>query len=69
MKKLIKQVLGFPNRWKKWFREKRALSIVGSHKGEIFIGGKTHLTGNTHLGLSPSFNGMTIVGGGQSRDR
>ena len=49
---------------RKYLREKRVLRIVGSHKGEIFIGGETYLTSNTHLGLKPSFNGMRVVGGG-----
>lgn len=62
--RIIKKLLALPKKLCKRIREKRALSIVAAHKGSIFIGGKTNLTGNTYLGLKPSFNGMTIVGGG-----
>ena len=65
MKKLLKHVIQIPFKLLKWFREKRALSIVAGHKGEIFIGGKTRLTKNTYLGVKPSFNGMTIAGEGR----
>lgn len=63
MRKIIKQLLALPKQLHRKIREKRTLSIVAAHKGEIFIGGKTSLTGNTYLGKKPSFNGMTIVGG------
>lgn len=38
---------------------------VKSHKGQIFIGGKTNLTKNTILGQNPNFNGLTVVGHGE----
>lgn len=40
------------------------LSYVKSHKGEIFVGGKTKLSRNTVLNKNPSFNGMLINGNG-----
>ena len=42
-----------------------ALRQVASHKGEVFIGGKTVLSRRTHLGHNPSFNGMHIKGHGE----
>ena len=65
MRRRIKKILSIPTRLRKWYRENRTLSIVASHKGSIFVGGPTHLTGNTYLGIKPSFNGMTVVGGGK----
>ena len=41
------------------------LSYVKSHKGEIFVGGKTRLSRNTILNKNPSFNGMDVNGGGR----
>jgi len=46
-------------------RQKIALRRVGSHKNEIFVGGPTTLSSNTHLGKNPSFNGMVINGLGR----
>ena len=43
---------------------RRALRIVSSCKGELFIGGKCSFTSKTQLGYHDSFNGMTIAGGG-----
>ena len=40
----------------------RALRSCGSHKGEIFCGGKTILTANTFLGNNPNFNGIIVKG-------
>jgi chloramphenicol O-acetyltransferase type B len=41
------------------------LKYVKSHKGEIFIGGKTKLSRNTILNRNPNFNGMIVNGGGK----
>jgi chloramphenicol O-acetyltransferase type B len=41
------------------------LKYVKSHKGEIFVGGKTKLTRNTILNRNPNFNGMNVNGGGK----
>ncbi|TKC05269.1 acyltransferase [Pedobacter frigoris] len=41
------------------------LKQVGSHKGEIYVGGRTRLSKQTHLGRNPNFNGMTINGIGK----
>lgn len=65
MKRIISRILNLPRKLIKRFREKKALSIVAGHHGEVFIGGKTHLTPNTYLGVRPSFNGMNITGGGK----
>lgn len=40
------------------------LSVVKSHKGELFIGGHTILSNNTILNHNPNFNGMIVKGGG-----
>ncbi len=45
-------------------REHRALRIVKSHKGDVYIGGKTYLTTKTVLGKNVNFNGMKIRGNG-----
>lgn len=37
---------------------------VGSHKGKIFVGGRTKLSKRTHLGYNVSFNGMIVSGYG-----
>ncbi len=65
MKRLFKRIVLWPARVRRFYWEKRTLSIVAAHHGEIFIGGNTRLTGNTYLGVKPSFNGMSIVGGGK----
>lgn len=57
LKKKLKRLLNY-------IRERRALGVVRSHKGEIFIGGPTSLTANTVLGYNPNFNGMDISGNG-----
>lgn len=41
------------------------LSKVKSHKGQIYIGGKTRLSSKTILNLNPNFNGMIIKGFGE----
>lgn len=41
------------------------LKYVKSHKGQIFVGGKTKLTKTTELNLNPNFNGMVVSGGGR----
>lgn len=41
------------------------LRQVGSHHGEIYVGGKTRLSKQTHLGRNINFNGMTINGIGK----
>jgi acetyltransferase-like isoleucine patch superfamily enzyme len=46
-------------------RSKFILRIVKSHKGEIYVGGKTILSSNTILNKNPNFNGMTIKGTGE----
>ncbi len=46
-------------------RQRIVLSQVASHQGEIFVGGHTRLSNNTHLGKNPSFNGMIINGLGR----
>jgi acetyltransferase-like isoleucine patch superfamily enzyme len=46
-------------------RKQIILSYVKSHKGELFVGGKTKLTRNTILNLNPNFNGMVVSGGGE----
>ena len=38
---------------------------VGSHRGEIYVGGRTRLSRQTHLGKNPNFNGMVINGVGE----
>ena len=40
------------------------LSVVKSHKGEIYLGGHTVLSANTILNHNPNFNGMIVKGGG-----
>lgn len=46
-------------------RQKRVLSTVKSHRGEVYIGGKTYLTRNVILGSNPNFNGMYVKGKGR----
>jgi acetyltransferase-like isoleucine patch superfamily enzyme len=41
------------------------LNYVKSHKGQVFVGGKTKLTRSTVLNHNPSFNGMIVSGGGE----
>jgi acetyltransferase-like isoleucine patch superfamily enzyme len=38
---------------------------VKSHKGFIFVGGRTRLSSETVLGENVSFNGMTVLGYGE----
>ena len=47
-----------------YFRVRKAIKIVHSHKGGLFIGGPTRLTSHTYLGHNVNFNGMEIRGGG-----
>ncbi|MDB4505893.1 acyltransferase [Saprospiraceae bacterium] len=46
-------------------RQEILLRRVGSHQGELFIGGPTILTKDTKLGKNPNFNGMVINGYGE----
>ena len=62
---MIKKILlFFPKIWYKLL-EKRALKVVHSHKGEVHIHGRTHLTPQTVLGKNPNFNGLIINGKGK----
>ena len=47
------------------FRSYIVLKYVKSHKGEVFVGGKTRLSRNTILNRNPNFNGMIVNGGGK----
>jgi chloramphenicol O-acetyltransferase type B len=48
-------------------RKYSVLKQVGSHRKEIYVGGYTKLSKNTHLGKNPNFNGMTVNGIGEVR--
>lgn len=43
----------------------RALRVVKSCKGGLFVGGVVRFNNNTELGYKCSFNGMIIAGGGK----
>ncbi len=62
---LLQKMLKLRHTLIRGIRQFIVLRQVGSHKGEIFVGGKTRLSKQTHLGLNPNFNGMTINGVGK----
>jgi len=62
---LIKRILKLRRDIVKFIWRKQVLITVKSHKNEIYVGGKTKLSNNTHLGKNPNFNGMVINGYGE----
>lgn len=57
-------IKSFIKKLRRKYREYKALRIVKSYKGGIYIGGKTYLTSHTILGNNVNFNGMKIRGNG-----
>lgn len=68
MKRILIYFKSLPFRWRRIYRQRKCLSVVKSHEGEIFVAGTgrgTTLTSNTILHKNPNFNGLTIKGGGR----
>lgn len=64
MKNFFRTILYFPHKMRLAIIRFRVLNTVRSCKGDLYVGGYVRLTHNTVLGFRDSFNGMTVVGGG-----
>ncbi|WP_082925953.1 acyltransferase [Halomonas sp. G11] len=65
IKLLIKIILDKIEKGVRKYRGLKAKTQCGGHKGSVQVGGKTHLTKKTFLGINANFNGLVISGGGK----
>lgn len=66
---MLRNVLSHLNRVIVFFQKKYYTCLVkikvGRYTPPLFVGGKTLLTQNTHLGKNTNFNGMSVYGNGK----